>query len=75
MDRDATRSGRSSGVPVLTWVIVLPLLVVLLFCAVTIYRQQQRLSTLRDEIHTACQGVVANLDLTEWVSLCRSAQR
>lgn len=61
-------------VPASTLVIALPLLVLLLFAFVVIYAKQQQLSNLREQIEIACRGVVANLDLTEWVPLCVSVR-
>lgn len=55
---------------VLLWATLGVVLVVLLFELIIILRQAAAISSLHDQIDTACHGVVAQLDLTEWIKLC-----
>jgi hypothetical protein len=43
-----------------------------LVAALLLVIETAKYEALRTELGTACGGVIASLDLTEWVTLCRT---
>jgi hypothetical protein len=56
------------------WPVLLVLLATVLILAALLIVVEHRVSELEDGIDLACSGVVARLDLTEWVTLCRTGR-
>lgn len=51
--------------------VIAGLLLVIATMGSVIYDKNQELDDLNGQIEKACRGVVAHLDLTEWVQLCK----
>jgi hypothetical protein len=54
---------------------VTALTLALLVAVIMISDQHHQLDELREQIDIACHGVVAQLDLSEWVPICLSVQQ
>jgi hypothetical protein len=56
------------------WPVLLTLTAAVLILLALLIVVDHRVAQLEDEIDLACSGVVARLDLTEWVNLCRTGR-
>jgi hypothetical protein len=65
------RTGRAVPADV-AWPVGLILVAIVSLLAAAIIVDRQQLADQADAIAEACGGVVARLDLTEWIELCRT---